>query len=334
MENPEGTSRRDFLKFYLAGGMALGAIEALGPVRAEAASQAAVVLAGDADLRTGTGATDPARMAALLDRAMQRFFETDDPVTPWKHLVSPGQVVGLKVNTIAGRGLSTNITLVEAVAARLRQAGIAANDIVVWDRTDRELERAGFHLTASAAGQSFRCMGTDQIGYEEDAESHGSVTCRISKILTRVCDTVINLPLLKDHGYSGMTLALKNMYGVIHNPQECHAGGCNPGVADVNMLPTIRNKVRFAIADLTTVAYEGGPGYRPQYAWQRNAIMVAEDPVALDTVGWRIIEDKRAEKGLATLEAAGRPPRYLATAADEGHRLGVNDPNRISLIEA
>ena len=52
---------------------------------------------------------------------------------------------------------------------------------------------------------------------------------------------------------------MKNMYGVIDNPYECHDGGCNPGVADVNMLPTIRKKVRFTIGDATTACYHGGP---------------------------------------------------------------------------
>ena len=37
--------------------------------------------------------------------------------------------------------------------------------------------------------------------------------------------------------------------------------------------------------------------------------------------------------GLKTLEAAGRPPRYIATAADSTHALGVNDPQRIKLVE-
>jgi uncharacterized protein (DUF362 family) len=177
-------------------------------------------------------------------------------------------------------------------------------------------------------------MGTDGVGYEDTEESFGVARCRLSKILTRVCDVVINVPLLKDHSEAGMTLAMKNMYGVIDNPNHCHANGCNPAVADVNMLPTIRKKVQFIVADLSTVGYEGGPGFRPQYAWQYNGLLVAKDPVAIDTVGWQIIERKRAEQGLATLAAAGRPPRYIATAADAQHRLGTNDPNFISVVEA
>jgi hypothetical protein len=46
-----------------------------------------------------------------------------------------------------------------------------------------------------------------------------------------------------------------------------------------------------------------------------------------------MIERKRAEAGMKTLEAGGRPPRYIATAADGAHALGTNDPNRIRLME-
>jgi hypothetical protein len=46
-----------------------------------------------------------------------------------------------------------------------------------------------------------------------------------------------------------------------------------------------------------------------------------------------MLERKRAEAKLPTLEAAGRAPHYIATAADAAHKLGVNDPQRIHLLE-
>ena len=58
------------------------------------------------------------------------------------------------------------------------------------------------------------------------------------------------MPLLKDHDGAGVSIALKNMYGVIHNPNKYHPNGCNPYVADVNMLPDIRTKMRLAFDKL------------------------------------------------------------------------------------
>jgi hypothetical protein len=99
------------------------------------------------------------------------------------------------------------------------------------------------------------------------------------------------------------------------------------------MLPEIRSKMRLTICDATTASYEGGPGYKPEYSWKNNALIVSQDPVALDYTGWQIIERKRSEKGLKTLEGDGRAPRYIATAADPQHRLGTNDPRRIAVVD-
>jgi hypothetical protein len=55
--------------------------------------------------------------------------------------------------------------------------------------------------------------------------------------------------------------------------------------------------------------------------------------VAVDQIAWQMIARKRAEAGVPTLEEAGRPPHYIATAADQAHRLGTNDPKRIHLME-
>jgi uncharacterized protein (DUF362 family) len=144
---------------------------------------------------------------------------------------------------------------------------------------------------------------------------------------------VINLPILKDHELSGVTFSMKNMYGVVQRPDELHANGCNPGVADLNRIPAIREKVRFTIGDAMSSVYDGGPSFHPERLWYPNALIVGEDRVALDHTAWQMIERKRAEAGVPTLEAAGRPPRYIATAADATHRLGVNDPKRIHLME-
>jgi uncharacterized Fe-S center protein len=71
----------------------------------------------------------------------------------------------------------------------------------------------------------------------------------------------------------------------------------------------------------------------PQWSWPFNGLIVSRDPVALDYTGWRIIEQKRAEKGLPPLREVHREPAYIATAADSRHKLGTNDPNLIEKVE-
>ncbi|MGB7546812.1 MAG: DUF362 domain-containing protein [Terracidiphilus sp.] len=333
-------SRRDFLKKALTsavllragGGTGLPAAGEPRPTSAKSRSaKSRVVIARDAMLRGKGSAVDAGRMLSLLDRAVQALVDRDRPIEAWRKLVRPGESVGLKVNSLGGRGISSNLQLVEAICERLQEAGIKAADIVVWDRDSNELEHAGFHVSMS--GNGVQCFGTDRVDYEQDLVSYGSVGSRLSKILTQHSNVLINVPVLKDHDGAGVTIALKNMYGVIHNPNKYHPNGCDPYIADLNMLAEIRTRMRLTICDATTAMYEGGPGYKPEHSWKCDALIVSQDPVALDYTGWQMIERKRAENGLKTLEAEKRAPHYIATAADAEHRLGTNDPAKISTVE-
>jgi uncharacterized protein (DUF362 family) len=342
-----GHSRRDFLTRCLTSAFALGAGASLRAPAAETpapSGKSRVVVARDPALR-GSGANadsqhvDSGRLGALLDRATQAFFDgglhrtpaPENRIAAWRRIAGPNDTVGLKVNTLGGRGISTSVELVEAICERLQQAGVPARNIVVWDRITDELERAGFSI--SIGGDRVQCYGTDRVDYEDDLSAWGSVGSRLSQILTRASTVLINLPVLKDHDGAGVTIALKNMYGAIHNPNKYHPNGCDPYVADLNMLPEIRSRMKLAICDATTAMYEGGPGFKPEHSWKCNSLLVAQDAVALDATGWQIIERKRAEMGLKSLEAEKRAPRYLATAADSEHRLGQCEPGRIAVVE-
>jgi len=328
-------NRRDFLKAALTGAAGLSAC---GPGQfAQAADQAPqsqksrVVVARDPQLRPSGTTVDPARMQSLLDRAMQAHFDRNNAIDAWKKLVRPGESVGLKVNALGGRAVSTNLQLVQAICERLQHAGIKPSDIVIWDRDTAELEHAGFPI--AIGGNRVQCYGTDRVDYEQDLSAWGSVGSRLSKILTQRTGVLINLPVLKDHDGAGVTIGMKNLYGAIHNPNKYHPNGCNPYIADLNMLPEIRTRLRLTLCDATTVIYEGGPAFKPEHSWHMNGLLASTDPVALDYIGWQIIERKRAEMGLKTLLADERPPHYIATAADSEHRLGNNDPRRITTLE-
>lgn len=269
------------------------------------------------------------RTLELLDRVLHGLFPSVDKARIWSGIVRPGEMVAIKVNSLGGRGLSSNVVVVQAICERLQHAGVRTENIVIFDRDTAELERAGFRIRTGGPG--VQCFGSDRTGFEDELSAHGSVGSRITRILTRRCDALINVPVLKDHDGAGISVALKNMYGVIHNPNKYHPNGCNPYVADVNMLPEIRSRLRLTICDATSGCYEGGPAFKPQFIWRPNALIAAQDSVALDRVAWHVIERKRAEMGLKTLAADGRAPSYIATAADAEHRLGNNDLRTITI---
>ncbi len=306
-------TRRDFL------GASAGALLAGVP---PAAARSRVIVA-----REPRG-VDSARLLALLDRSLQAVYGRDNALDAWRLLARPQDTVGLKINCLAGRGASTSALLVEAISERLQQIGV--RKILVFDRLDSDLESAGF---APGSRRGVRFAGNDKLGYEDDLSVFGSAGSRIAKAMASLCDVVINLPVLKDHGIVGVTMALKNLFGAIHNPNKYHINAGDPYVADVYALPEIRKKVALTICDAIRAQYEGGPSFMPQWGWAFNGLLVSRDPVALDTIGWQIIEQKRAEKGLKPLKRAGREPKYIATAADEVHRLGTNDPRQIERVD-
>jgi uncharacterized protein (DUF362 family) len=328
-------NRRDFLKTAATGAVLLGSRSKLGLAaildKQAGAAKSKVVIARDAALHGADGTLDEKRVQALLDRAIASYTGRDKPVEAWKRIVPVGKVIGLKVNGLGGKGIATHFALVMAICERLQQAGVKPGEIVVWDRNARDLDACG--LTINTDLSRIRTYGSDVSGYEEQQESWGIARIKLAKILTRECAMVVNLPILKDHEMAGVTFSMKNMYGVVDRPRDLHAGGCNPAVADLNCIPAIREKVRFTIGDAISSVYNGGPSFHPEHLWQPNALIVGEDRVAVDYTAWQMIERKRSEVGMPTLEAANRPPRYIATAADAAHNLGTNDPQRIHLME-
>ena len=333
-------SRRDFLQAAATGAVLLGSQSKLGLAGVVGqhgeAAKSKVVVARDPAVHGANGQLDEARVLALLDKAIATYTGREHPVEGWQHILrqggGEGKVIGLKTNGLGGRGICTHAALVFAVAERLQQAGVKPGNILVWDRNARDLEVCG--LTINTDPSHVRCYGSDVSGFEDQQAEWGSARIKLSKILTRECAMVIGLPILKDHSMAGVTFAMKNMYGVVDHPRDLHCDGhCNPGVADLNCIPVVRNKVRFTIGDAISSVYDGGPGFHPERLWYPNALIVGEDRVATDHTAWQMIARKRAEMGAPTLEAAGRPPLYIATAADAAHRLGTNDPARINLME-
>ncbi len=334
MNQKPNPSRRDVLR--LAGALLVGGAGGGKSVCRDAPAggsavggKSKLVVSRDRKLRPSKVSVDSTRLLNVLDHAMQALYDCDSPLEAWRKVARPAETVGLKVNCLAGKGNSTSVELVDAICERLQQAGI--KDIIIWDRLNADLEGARFRVVERGSG--IRCFGNDTLGYESELATFGSAGSLMSRTLTQACDAVINLPVLKDHGIAGVTIALKSMFGAIHNPNKYHLNVGDPYVADVFMLPPIRQKVRLHICDATTAQYEGGPSYMPQWTWAYNGLLVSRDPVALDYLGWQIIEKKRAETGMKSLEDLKREPTYIATAADSKHRLGTNDPNWIEVVE-
>lgn len=263
----------------------------------------------------------------LLNEGICHLTNNPNPSMAWKELFTPKDRVGIKVNCLGGKGISTHPELVSAVVEGLKMAGVSERNIIVWDRLTRELEATGFKINWE--GEGVRCFGTDS-SYEPDLEEVGSVGSCFSTILSRHCSVLINIPVLKDHDLAGVSLGMKNFFGAIHNPNKYHDNNCDPYIVDLNTHPLIQKKLRLIVCDGIMAMYNGGPGFKPQGSWPFQGIILSRDPVALDCVGKEIIEEKRKEKGLPSLKDAGREPKHLTTASRRG--LGIGDLKKIELV--
>jgi len=265
----------------------------------------------------------------ILEFGLAKLAETASASDAAKKLI-PGGKIGIKTNCLARQMNSTPPALAEAFVDILAAAGFEENDMIIWDRTNRELEQAGYRLNASSFG--YRCLGTDTngIGYSNDFYSSGEVNSLVSTIMTEMIDYSVNMPILKDHSIAGLSGCLKNMYGAVHNPNKYHADNCSPFAAQVSDLKPLREKHRLAVIDAVRVQYHGGPGFNSGYLSKYGGLILAIDPVAADTVGLTILNHLRAANGLPPLEKAGRPVNFLKIAEELG--LGTADLNKIDLL--
>jgi uncharacterized protein (DUF362 family) len=294
-------------------------------------SKSKVILAQDKKLVNINGKADTSLIMRVINRALEKITDTKNSSNAWRKLFNENDIVGIKVNCLAGKRLSPHVELIEAIINGLKSAGVREGNIIIFERFNNELEDAGFEIRKNK--NSIKCFGTDdlpQSGYDPQPQVIGSVGSCFSQIVSSYCTAMINVPVLKDHDLAGTSIGMKNFFGVIHNPNKYHDSNCNPYIADLNSHTYIKDKLRLIVCDALKAQYNGGPAFKPQWAWDYRGILVGIDPVALDRIGTQIIEDRRKESNLPSLKDAGREPKYIKTAAKLG--LGVDDPSLIDVI--
>jgi len=121
-------------------------------------------------------------------------------------------------------------------------------------------------------------------------------------------------------------------HGCIVNPSSFHHYGGSPQIAALYAQDILKSRVRLHITDGFKVLYDGGPIDKlPDRRVAHEAVYACTDPVAMDMIGWGVIEKWRKDKGLPTLAKAGREPTYIRIAGELG--LGIADLDQIRLKE-
>jgi uncharacterized protein (DUF362 family) len=297
----------------------------------------------------------------MIARSMLELTGEKKLKKAWRRFVGPKDRIGLKVNPVAGKSLSTSHEVVRAVIAQLEESGIKRSQITIWDRREFELHDVGF---TAENYPGIRITGTEQMDseglyygkdgklygehmidrdwyYWADVEGeydeytmpymvNGGKYSYFTKIVTRELDKIINIPILKNAGMT-VTLALKNLaFGSVSNTGRLHAKLWNETCAQVCAFAPLRDKVVLNIVDGIKGCFNGGPGANPQFFCNYHTIIAGSDPVAVDRIGYDIVLAKRIAEGL---QKEGTPAALEFMRQAEQLSLGVADRDRIDLRE-
>jgi uncharacterized protein (DUF362 family) len=330
MDNKGKMDRREFIRDVSLAGLGLASVPTLLNFHVERAyaieNVGKVVVATGSDLTKGISVNADAANR-LLNAAIMAFTDKSTEEEAWKSIfpsLTKDDIVGIKINTLFQ--LSTHQQVADAIAQNLVAIGVPENNIIIWDKSDSDLRSSGYQINRGDAG--VRCFGTNA-DYDPKIYMIGGQSKRLSKILTQTCDHLINVPVLKDHSISGVTLSMKNHYGTVDKPGSLHGNVCDPYIAELNDTDAVKEKTRLIVMDASVGVYNGGPGAAPQFSY--NSIIVGQDPVALDYHCLQIIDEERVKRNLPIVANTGRPAKHITTAAGLG--LGTMDPNEMQIIQ-
>jgi uncharacterized protein (DUF362 family) len=274
---------------------------------------------------------EPAR--ALLEAALAELSGESDLTRALRRFVHPADRVAVKVNGIAGPGMSTNYELIQPLVQAILDAGVPPDQVVVYEQYMNFLSgtRVGLKAWRLPDGVVSHVHNNAQATMKPLAV-YEHVPTRYVQFLTDAT-AVISISLLKDHSICGYTGGLKNMtHGSIINPQDHHRHRADPQIALLYAHPIMRSRVRLHITDGFKMIYDEGPlDKNPRRRILHGAVHAATDPVALDSIGAELVDQARIANGLPTLERVGRAPSYLRSAAGLG--LGIAERAQIRLRE-
>jgi len=246
----------------------------------------------------------------MLERAMKELTGEKSAREAWAKFIQPGDVVGIKINPSGAPACCSSPEIVREIISSVRLLGVPARNIIVYDRYSYEMDLGSYQALLPAG---VRIVGIQDAfasggGYDSnvycDANFFGEWETRsyMASIVAHEVTKIINLPTMKDHSASGVTGALKNLaYGTFNNVARTHRAPytfTNPLIGMMCTVEPLRSKSVLHIMDGMRQVWHGGPLTQVQdFIDQPGILMVATDPVAMDTIELEAIEKTRRQRG-------------------------------------
>jgi uncharacterized protein (DUF362 family) len=258
----------------------------------------------------GKGPSDITQAAVNALGGMGRFIKPGDDV-----ILKPNICVGYRSYEYAA---TTNPEVVGTVTRLCREAGarrIRVMDSPFSGTAAGAYNQSGIEGAVKAAGGEMEIMSS--VKYRDVAVPAGKAIKSwpvYGEILD--ADVLINLPIAKQHGSAGLTLGMKNLLGIVKNPNQFHLRGLHQCIVDLNsaLHPTL------TIVDAVRILTRGGPtGGNLNDVKMTNTVIASTDIVAADAYAATLF-------GLQ-----GSDIEYIRKAAELG--LGSMDMDSIMIKE-
>jgi len=327
-------TRREFVERTAAVGAGLIGASLLGGSGQATAQQATAAGASrvihthsDGAFNLQTGQADYDRVSSMVQTGICQVTGKLDLAEAWRSLVSPDDVVGLKINCLGRPGFYNDHVLLRVLKEELVAVGVRSENIIAFDRYTGHLKGAGFTIGQQEDGSWLIATDGSGPGYDgavaQEFPPHGKDTkeaAPCSKIVTQKISKMINIPILKNHGGAGVTLALKNIaFGIFNHTGSAHDNHCNPYIPYMCSHPVVRQKTVLHILDGLKGQYEGGPGGKAQFQWAQQSILMSPDPVALDFIGAGLINQARQQNGKSPISNGHMSHIFTGAQIGLGH---------------
>ena len=290
--------RRVFMKNACCSAAAVAALRFAGAP--------SVVAAGPLDMVAVRGG-EPEPM---FDKAMEAFGGIGQFVKKGgKVLVKPN--IGWDVGP--ERGGNTNPRLVGRIVAHCLEAG--AKEVTVFDHPcdpwRRTYQNSGIERAVKDAGG--KIVSGDSEGYYQKVAVPGGQRLREAQVheLYLGADTVINVPVLKQHGSSQLSIGMKNLMGVVWDRGYWHRNDLHQCIADFMTMrpPTL------TVVDAYLVMKQNGPrGVSGDDVALMKSLIVARNFLAADVAAAKLFGadpasiphiQMAATMGLGTMDLSG-----------------------------
>lgn len=247
----------------------------------------------------------------VLDDLM-RSVTGKGPNEAWRQFFSPSDTIGIMISTGA---YPVQVATVEVLVDRLVKSGFAPQRIIVFGGDEREVFSAGFSISRDPGG--VRVLGTESEGYRGG----------ISRIVSEYCDAIINVASLRADPELGMAGCVANTLAAVPNVKRVAARQQPETLPGIAAHAAVRRKIRLNLLEAYLPLLEMAGQTRT--TWQYKGLLAGTDMVAVDTVGWRILQaGGKASKGDDW--PLSPEPEYLRVAYEK-HQLGQSQDDQISI---